>query len=750
MSATARIGDATESWLSSRRQPSIASRMLTRWLTGALAVIALFLAAGALGLGLYASAHADRIYEGVTIGRVPVGGLSRDAARAKIEADFARYAESPLTLTAGEQTFPLTPAAAGARLDSDASVAAAFDVGRGGSLWARSRTWARDLLHGSRVEPLVTVDPVTAEQQLRTIAPEIVRAPVDASIAMTAEAQPALIADVPGVAFSLGATQARLINQITRLDSSPIAVVVRESPAAVPASALAPRLDRARAAVSGALVLSTTEGIWHVPARDLTRIVAVDPTTTDLRVDRQSLETLVAGLAAEIDRPAVDAAITVDANGYLAPVAGQAMAAVDVAATVAAIDSALRAGQHDVGFVVNRAEPKITTAAATAAAAKGESLIDAGMELSWSGGRARLGRNDLLRALTIRGQPGATEPFAFGLDTTIVADLLAPVAAEFDQPAADARFRIIDGQIQVVSQAKTGRALDLEAGVKTVLATFGKPDPSAKLTVETLKPKHTAADLSRITLGDDILAEASTYYGDSSEPRRLNVERASVLESGWLIPPDGVFSYVENVGDVDEANGFVTGYGIIADEGGGVTTAPVIGGGICQVSTTIFQAAFWAGLPIEERYQHPYYLRSYGEAPRGLPGLDAMVNIEEDWSLDLKVRNTTGEWLALVMIADGQNIYARLVGTNPGWDVQVSEPKITNFVPKASKMHYTQSSELPAGQELLVESAEDGFDVSIERTVSDGNRVIDQYAVSSSFAPAKNTTLRGTGSATSG
>jgi len=748
MSATARIGDVTERLATTRRPSAVATRVLSRWLTSALVVVSLFLVAGAVGLGLYASAHADRIYEGVAIGDVSVGGLTRDAARAKIEADFQQYAETSLTLTVGEQTFPLTPAAAGAALDSAASVEAAFAVGRSGSLWSRSRAWARDLLHGSQVEPLVSVDRATAETQLQAIGPEIVRAPVDASIAMSAEAEPALIPDVPGVAFNLGATQSRLINQITRHDSSPVSIVVREAPAAVPAAALAPRLAQARAAVDGALVLSTTEGIWHLPARDLNQIVAVDAATTALRIDRQALTGLVAGLAAEIDRPAVDAAITVDANGLLAAVPGQAMAGVDVDATVAAIDAALREGEHNVDFVVARAEPTITTEMATAAAAKGESLIDAGMDLAWTGGRARFGRNDLLRALTIDTQSEATEPFAFGLDGEVVAELLAPVAAEFDQPAADARYRIIDGRIQVVSQAKTGRALDLDAGVQAIAATFGTSETAAKLTVETLKPKHTAASVSQIALGDDILAEASIYYGDSSEPRRLNVERASVLESGWLIPPDGVFSYVENVGDVDEANGFVTGYGIIADESGGVTTAPVIGGGICQVSTTIFQAAFWAGMPIEERYQHPYYLRSYGEAPRGLPGLDAMVNIEEDWALDLKFRNTTGEWLALVMIADGQNITARLVGTDPGWDVRVSEPKITNFVPKESKMHYTQSSELPTGQELLVESAEDGFDVAIERTVSANDQVIDQYTVSSSFAPAKNTTLRGTGSAT--
>ncbi len=144
----------------------------------------------------------------------------------------------------------------------------------------------------------------------------------------------------------------------------------------------------------------------------------------------------------------------------------------------------------------------------------------------------------------------------------------------------------------------------------------------------------------------DILGQSQTYYGNSSDPRRNNVERATEIEDGWLIPPDGIFSYAEFMGLVDEANGFVTGYGIVADPNGGVTTAPVIGGGICQVSTTIYQAAFWAGLPIVERWAHPYWLQGYGQAPYGMQGLDAMVNIEPGWALDLKFKNTTTTWIS--------------------------------------------------------------------------------------------------------
>jgi vancomycin resistance protein YoaR len=121
-----------------------------------------------------------------------------------------------------------------------------------------------------------------------------------------------------------------------------------------------------------------------------------------------------------------------------------------------------------------------------------------------------------------------------------------------------------------------------------------------------------------------------------------------------------------------------------------------------------------------------------------------MVNIEPDWALDLKFRNTTGKWLAVILTADGETVGAKIVGTDPGWEVEVDQPAITNIVRASSDMNYTDSPELEPGQTLLVESAEDGFDVSITRRVRDGGEVILEDTTSSSFSPSRNLTLRGT------
>ncbi len=722
-----------------------ASRELGRLLTRALVIVVLFVAAGAAGLGLYASSHAGRIYQGVRVAGLDLGGLSTADARAVLDSHFAAYSQTPLTFSAGEKTFAVTPAEAGAHLDSAATIDLAMAWGREGSFWDQSRAWARALLRGASITPVISLDPDAARGSFAAIAPDIVRPAVDARLAFASSGAPEIVPDVTGIRLDAAATTAGLTARIAAFASDPVQLVTHEDPADVTVASLTPDLPVANAAVDAPLILFAGDMVWHIPATSLQPLLGVDPATSGLLIDRRPLVMLVERLAAEVDREAAAAGITVDGNGRLAVVPAVAAAKVDVDASVAAIADGLLAGEHDIALVVAEKPAEISDEMAAAAVERGEDLMDPGITLSWKGGEGVLDRGDLLRALTIRSNPGAEEPFTFGLDPDLVRESLGVYAAEFDIPVQDARWRIIEGSIQLAVPESKGREIDLERGVKSVLSAFLAQKTEVELEVKTLLPRWKGSDGSAITLGDDILGEGGTWYGDSSDARRQNVELASFYLTGWLVPPDGVFSYADSIGLITEETGFVTGYGIIDDGNGGFTTSPVVGGGICQVSTTLYQAAFWAGLPFEERHQHPYYLRTYGEAVTGLPGLDAMVNIEPDWQIDLKFRNTTGRWIAVVLIPDGAMVYARIVGTDPGWEVVVPEPTISNEVKAPTQMVYTDSPELPLGQERLVESAQDGFDVRIDRAVYDDGKVILEDSVSSSFAPSRNTTMRGTG-----
>lgn len=707
-----------------------------------------FAVAGAAGLGLYAASHGDRIYQGVSVAGVDLGGLTAADARTRLDEAFAAYAGTPLTLTAGDRTFALTPAEAGAHLDSDATIAQAMAWGRDGSFWERSRAWTRALLRGVAVPPVIELDPAQARESIAAFAPEVVRPPVNATLAFAESGVPEIVPDETGVRLDYTATASELAARFAAFGNDPVALITVDDPPAITSDSLQGALPEVKAAVDAPLTIVGGEFQWHIPEAALQPLLSIDAASGALAVDAAPVEALVESLAAEIDHDAVDAGITVDAQGKLAVTPGQPSAVVDVPASVSAITSSLLRGESDVALVIDSSPPAILDAEAEQAVAVGEDLLTPGLALSWKGGEGELDRGDLLQALTIRIRPGQDAPFIFGLDPDLIREDLAPYAANFDIAVQDARWRLTDGKIQLAVPESKGREIDLDASIAAITEAFLAGKTETTLPVNEIQPQWTAEDGAAITLGNAVLGEGGTWYGDSSDARRQNVELSSARLSGWLVPPDGVFSYAETVGQITEENGFVTGYGIVDDGQGGFTTAPVVGGGICQVSTTLFQAAFWAGLPIVERYQHPYYLRAYGEAATGLPGLDAMVNIEPDWALDLKFRNTTGYWMAVVMIPDGAMVYARILGTDPGWDIEVPAPTIENVVTPDPAMRYTESPEFPVGTERVVESAQDGFDVRIDRTVRKGNKVVLEDAFFSSFAPSYNTTMRGTGTGT--
>ena len=164
-----------------------------------------------------------------------------------------------------------------------------------------------------------------------------------------------------------------------------------------------------------------------------------------------------------------------------------------------------------------------------------------------------------------------------------------------------------------------------------------------------------------------------------------------------------------------------------------------------QVATTFFQSAYWAGLPIVERRNHSYWIPRYGQGKSGRLGLDATISPPEQ---DLRVKNTTGNWLRIHAFSNGETVLFELYGTNPGWTVKVADPVIKNRVQADSAVIYEQSDLLPQGQQVMAEHKQDGFDASITRKVydKDGN-LLDTVTLYSHYAPAHDRMLTGTGKA---
>lgn len=294
-------------------------------------------------------------------------------------------------------------------------------------------------------------------------------------------------------------------------------------------------------------------------------------------------------------------------------------------------------------------------------------------------------------------------------------------------------------------QARTpevmGRELDVPETTDRILQALRDGTADVAVVTRDLKPA-VSSDMAGSVQIRDRLQVGATEYGSSAPDRFHNVELAASRVNGAMVAPGQTFSFNDAIGAVTYDSGYRTGYGIIATNGI-ISTIPSVGGGICQVATTVFQPVFFSGMPIEVRSWHLYWIPRYGSGPTGLKGLDATV--DPDYDLDFNFTNSTNDWLALKAIYDGNILTFELWGTNQGWDVQVEQPVITNPVRASKEMVYEKSDALPVGQSVYVEHAEDGFNAAIHRVVRKDGNVIDDHVFESYYAPARNVTLVGTG-----
>jgi vancomycin resistance protein YoaR len=299
-------------------------------------------------------------------------------------------------------------------------------------------------------------------------------------------------------------------------------------------------------------------------------------------------------------------------------------------------------------------------------------------------------------------------------------------------------------QQQPASAAPSPTAQVLNAVAPSPVVNEATPAVTPTALPPTVVPTPTPRtyDAARLT---DRLGSAQTSYAGSIPERAWNVELAAKRLDGTTVPPGGIFSFNQAVGSTTLKSGFKIGYGIANGKDGIPETVPSVAGGICQIATTVFQAAFWAGFPFVERHYHLYWIPRYGAPPTGRTGYDATV---DDPGVDLKFKNTTDDWIRLNAWFDGANVGFVIRGVEPGWKVEASTPKIFDVVKTSPEVVKQEDPTMPAGRELDVEHAEDGFKVTVRRLVTLKGKTVDDYVFTNSYRPSRNVVLVGTKGAT--
>ena len=263
-------------------------------------------------------------------------------------------------------------------------------------------------------------------------------------------------------------------------------------------------------------------------------------------------------------------------------------------------------------------------------------------------------------------------------------------------------FTVDDAGKAHMIRSRDGRKLDVAASEKALLAAALRTvNRTAQLVVVPAEPKLSTERAKALGI-TGLVGRYTTFYGGDAN-RIHNVQLVAQLIDRHLIAPHSTFSFNKTTGERNAAQGFLEAPVIINGE---LKTG--LGGGVCQVSTTVFNAAFDAGLPITSRTNHALYIDHYPL------GRDATVNYPDT---DLTFQNDSDHWILLRTIVGSSSLTVRLFGTplHRRVETQTSPLKVTGPPPVERK----PDSHLYVGQKAVAEYGQPSRSVSVRRLVYD-------------------------------
>jgi vancomycin resistance protein YoaR len=428
-------------------------------------------------------------------------------------------------------------------------------------------------------------------------------------------------------------------------------------------------------------------------------------------------------IAAQIDQPIIETDLHLNGT-QVVYTQGQTGRLLNVDATLANLLTQLSAFRDgEVQLVVEEQTPVVLEASAQAETLR--QILSAPLTLSvpdaqpgdpgpWTFDPSTLA--GMLSVVPVQTDTGWQ--YKVSADARVLDQFLGEIAPQLNRSPLNARFYFDDNtrQLVQVQPAMVGRTLDIASTIDAINTGLlvGKHDIA--LTMNIAQP-GAGNDATAQSLGiTELVYDGVSYFRGSGEARLQNIEMSSKQFYGVLVPPNSTFSMGTVLGDISLDNGYAEA--LIIYNGRTITG---VGGGVCQVSTTLFRTAFFAGYPIVERHAHAFRVFYYEQDRRGyntdLAGLDATVYFP---LVDLKFTNDRPYWLLMETYfhRDTMSLEWKFYSTNDGRTVQWQNLGLKNIVP-APEPQFEENPDLPANTCKQVDYAADGADITITRAVYD-------------------------------
>jgi len=385
------------------------------------------------------------------------------------------------------------------------------------------------------------------------------------------------------------------------------------------------------------------------------------------------------------------------------------------------------AGKSRLTLTSKAVAPTVSTEEARQAAGKAEELAAGPITVVVDGRRAGILSTAALAAsvavkerdgkATVVFDPKRLQPF---LGQMLASKLRDPVNAIWDS----------DGTKAWVIPAKNGQGFDPETAAAAVgEAALATGSREATITLAPIEPARTTADAQAFGI-TTMVSGITTDLGDSAENRIINVDLMAKILDLRLVLPGNTFSFNDAVGPRTPERGFKEGMAIV-----GGLLLPSIGGGVCQVATTLFDAAFQLGLAIVERHNHGLYIDHYGL------GMDAAVSWDGP---DFQFKNNTAHPILIRATADASTMTVNLYSA-PVDSRTVTSSVTDRYAPVKAKARYFDDAYAPPKKVEKIVDGSDGFSVDVHRTVTKDGETLSEDTFYSTYTPQDEIWLLGPG-----
>lgn len=330
---------------------------------------------------------------------------------------------------------------------------------------------------------------------------------------------------------------------------------------------------------------------------------------------------------------------------------------------------------------------------------------------------------------------------SYGYSEQKLISVISPISEKLKIDPVNSLFTFQNGRVTVFKPSQNGQNVDYEKlknevslNTKTIISSQHPQTVKINIPLKIIEPEITTEKANNLGI-KELIGTGTSLFQHSIPGRIYNVNLAASRLNGILVPPDTVFSFNNALGDVSAFTGYKQAYVIQNGK-----TVLGDGGGVCQVSTTLFRAILNAGLPIVERHAHAYRVGYYEEDSP--PGIDATVFSP---SVDLKFKNDTGNYILIQTYIDPTvlRLTFELYGVKDGRQISLTKPVILSQTPALPDV-FQDDPTLPVGQTKQVDFSAAGAKVYFTRQVEkDGKQIISDN-FSSNYQPWAAVYMRGT------